>query len=47
MLQHGNAKYSNEIKLAFALGIERKLYEPNLIKSIPYSTRSLWRKKDP
>jgi len=47
MTKHGNSKYPAEVKLAFALGIERKMFDTNYLKTIPYATRSLWRKKDP
>lgn len=40
-------RYPAELKIAFALGIEKELFENELLKSIPYSTRNFWRSKDP
>ena len=47
MKQHGNSKYSVEMKLAFALGIEKNKYSAKQLRQIPGSTKHKWRRLDP
>ncbi|GGH68161.1 hypothetical protein GCM10011318_07900 [Phaeocystidibacter marisrubri] len=46
-MAHGNSRYPNEYKLAYALGAEKELLEEDIRKTIPYSTSNRWRQLNP
>lgn len=46
-MAHGNSRYPNEYKLAYALGAEKELLDEEIRKTIPYSTSNRWRQLNP
>lgn len=46
-MAHGNSRYPNEYKLAYALGSEKELLDEEIRKTIPYSTSNRWRQLNP